>query len=310
MVEAVRAGEALRVVARHFQTSLTTVRRWVRRAHGQPLEGVAWDDRPPIPHRTRRTPPVIEDEVLALRRALKEASDLGEYGAVAIHRAWCAREGGPPPAVRTIGRILARRGALAGRLRIRRPPPPPGWFLPPVAAGTVELDCFDVIEGLVIKGGTDVEVLTGLALLAGLPAAWPEAAVTARFVVDTLVGHWQAAGLPAFALFDNDTRFRGAHQYPDTFGRVIRLCLQLGLAPVFAPPQEPGFQGALENSNGRWQAKGWARFRHDSLASLQARSARYIAAYRGRLAARLEGAPAGRSRPPGSWISPRPPPGW
>lgn len=149
-----------------------------------------------------------------------------------------------------------------------------------------------------IKGGPDVEVLTGLALRGGLPAAWPEAAVTAAFVVDALRGHWRAEGVPPFALFDNDTRFQGAHNFPDTLGRVTRCCLQLSVVPVFAPPREPGFQGALENFNGRGQAKVWARFQHASLAALQACSARYIAAYRRRGAARLEAAPPRRPFPP------------
>jgi hypothetical protein len=142
-----------------------------------------------------------------------------------------------------------------------------------------------------------VEVLTGLSLRGALPGAWPQAAVTAPAVVAALRARWRVEGVPAYALFDNDTRFQGAHHYPDTVGRVTRACLQLALVPVFAPPREPGFQGALENFNGRWQAKVWARFQHASLADLQAQSARYIAAYRRRSAARLDAAPPRRPFP-------------
>lgn len=287
----------MRAVARQFRVSLPTVQRWVRRAADADLDLVDWADRPPLARTIHRTPGAIEDRVLTLRRDLRETSDLGEWGAVAIHREWLGRGWDRPPAVRTIGRILERRGALDGRRRARRPPPPRGWFLPAVAAGEAEVDCFDIIEGLVIKGGTDVEVLTGLALLSGVPAAWPGVAVTAPAVVKVLRPHWRAEGLPGYALFDNDTRFQGAHQFPDTFGRVTRLCLQLAIVPVFAPPREPGFQGALENFNGRWQAKVWARFHHASLAALQVQSARYIAAYRRRLTTHREALPPRRSFP-------------
>jgi len=41
----------------------------------------------------------------------------------------------------------------------------------------------------------------------------------------------------------------------------MRTCLRLDVTPVFAPPRESGFQAAIENFNGRWQAKVWARFR-------------------------------------------------
>ncbi len=93
--------------------------------------------------------------------------------------------------------------------------------------------------------------------------------MTAPTVVDALQAHWRAAGVPSYARFGTDTRFR-AHQFPDTLGRVTRLCLELALVSVFAPPREAGFHGAMESFNGRWQSKVWTRFRHDSLASLQA----------------------------------------
>jgi hypothetical protein len=78
--------------------------------------------------------------------------------------------------------------------------------------------------------------------------------------------------MPAYAQFDNDNRFQGPHQHADTMGRVIRLCLSLTIVPVFAPPREPGFQNGVENLNGRWQEKVWARFNHRSLTGLCVRS--------------------------------------
>jgi hypothetical protein len=298
MVEAVQAGQSLRAVSRTFRVSLRTVQRWVARAAEKRLDRVDWSDRPPIPRAVTRTAPAVEDQVLAFRRELRETSALGEYGAVAIHREWPVATWGPPPAVRTIGRILERRGALDGQRRIRRPAPPRGWYLPAVAAGTADCDCFDVIEGLVLQGGPEVEVLTGLALHAGLPDAWPTTGVTAAAVVTALHARWHACGVPAFAQFDNDTCFQGPHQFPDVVGRVARLCLQAGCAPVFAPVKDPSFQAALENFNGRWQVKVWHRFHHDSLPALQARSAAYIAAARQRGSARTADAPGRRPLPP------------
>src|SRR3990170_4973548 len=124
MVEAVRAGNSLRAVAREFRVSLGTVQRWVRRAGRADLDRVEWTDHPSIPHTFHRTPPEVEARVLGLRRELQDASALGEYGSVAIHRAWPIATWGSPPAIRTIGRILERRGALDRRRRVRRPPPP------------------------------------------------------------------------------------------------------------------------------------------------------------------------------------------
>lgn len=157
------------------------------------------------------------------------------------------------------------------------------------------------MEGLFLEGGLRVEILNVVSLLGGWPGAWPQPLVTAKTAVAALVAHWQEFGRPAYAQFDNDTIFQGAHQHRDSIGRVMRTCLHLDVTPVFAPPRESGFQAAIENFNGRWQAKVWSRFHHDSLAALHERSRRYIGAYRQRAAARVETAPPRRPFPAG-WL--------
>jgi hypothetical protein len=297
MVAKVRAGASMRAVARLHRVSLSTVQWWVQRAGDLPLDKVDWGNRSPIPARSARTAAVVEDLVLMLRRELKERSALGEYGARAIHGELIARRHTAVPSLRTIGRILERRGALDGGRRIRRNPPPAGWYLPEVAGGRAELDSFDIVEGLALEGGRRIEVLNGVSLHGGLPGAWPQRLVSATSTVEALLQHWREFGLPAYAQFDNDTIFQGSHSGRDSLGRVIRICLQLGVTPVFAPPREPGFQAAIENFNGRWQAKVWSRFHHNSLAGLQAQSRRYIRAYRQRAAARIDDAPKRRPFP-------------
>jgi len=300
MVEAVRAGASMRSVARRFDVALPTIQRWVKRAKGIALDEVDWQARACTPHRTLRTQSFKEDWVLGIRHQLRQYSDLGEFGAVAIRREWLAQGLTEPPAVRTISRILERRGALDGRRRVRRHPPPRGWYLPQLASCQCELDSFDVVEGLVIEGGTEVRVLNGISLHGGLVASWPRNVINTSAILEMLVEHWRAMGLPRFAQFDNDTLFQGNHQFADSIGRVIRLCLSLQVTPVFAPPQETGFQAAIEGFNGHWQAKVWERFHHNSIADLQDRSTRYIQAHRKRSVCRIEGAPA-RTNFPVQW---------
>lgn len=297
MVRAVRRGMSRRAVARKFRVALSTVQFWVARAGRERLDRIDWSDRSHRPHNPRTTDPPIADLVLRLRRELKQTSDLGEYGADAIRRELFARGISDPPCTRTIARILQRHGALDGRQPIRRPPPPRGWYLPEVARGDSELDSFDTVEGLKIKNGPSVEVLNGITLHGGLAVAWPVRQVTAKMIAESLVEHWRRFGLPGYAQFDNDTCFQGAHQFPDTVGRVTRLCLSLGVIPVFTPPRETGFQAAIEAFNGRWQAKVWARFQHASLEALRARSDKYVEASRKKSAPRIEAAPKRRSFP-------------
>jgi hypothetical protein len=300
MVAAVRKGRSLRWVARQFGVGVATVASWVKRAEGQRLDRVDWSDRSSVPHKTRRTDPSLEDRILRMRRELAH-SDLGAVGAEAIQEALLAKGLTRVPSVRTINRILGRRGALDGNQRTRRPPPPKGWYLPEVGAGKAELDQIDIIEGLVIKEGPHVEVLNAVSLHGGLGASWPvEEPVTSRRTVAALLEHWREVGLPGFVQFDNDMVFQGTHRYPDALGRVIRLALSLGVVVVFVPPNEMGFQAMIESYNGWWQARVWARWQHPSLAALQERSQRYVAALRQHRAARIETAPA-RPAFPADW---------
>ncbi len=300
MVAAVRQHQSIRTVARRFGVSTSTVVYWVERANGQRLDRVDWEDRPRAPHHSQRTAAEVEEQVLRLRRQLRQDSDLGAYGAEAIQQALRAQGLADLPSVRTIHRILQRRGALDRRRRVRRPPPPRGWYLPDLAKGRVELDSFDIVEGLALQGGLQVEALNGVSLQGGLPVSWPVAApVTAKMAVTSLVEHWREVGLPRYAQFDNDMIFQGTHRYPDALGRVIRACLSLGVTPVFVPPTEMGFQAAIESYNGWWQARVWLRFRHASVADLCDRSGRYVTALRQHRRARIEAAPERRPFPTG-----------
>jgi len=302
MVEAVRRGSSLRGVAKKFRVSRSHVQKWVKRAQGNSLGQVNWADRSRAPHHVaNRTDPELELAVLECRKMLKETSALGFYGAEAIYESMSqTRFSEQLPCVRTIGRILQRHGILDGGRRHRHQAPPSGWYLPEVALGGAELESFDIIEGLVIEGQGEVEVFTGKALWGPHVAAWPMTSVSAKAAQEKLLQHWRMHGLPSFVQFDNDTRFQGGHNHPDVVGRIVRICLSLGITPVFAPPHESGFQAVIEHFNGLWQQKVWDRFHHSNLADLEKRSRRFTEAYYRRLAQQREAAPA-RRRFPRAW---------
>jgi putative transposase len=297
MVAAVRGGQSLRGVAKECGVGGATVAHWVGLAKGQRLDRVDFSDRSRAPHKTRRTDAAVEELIVKTRGELAKG-DLGALGAEAIRQALVGQGAANVPSLRTINRVLGRRGVLDGKKRTRRPPPPRGWYLPDLAAAEVELDSIDIVEGLVIKGGPQVEVLNAVSLHGGLTASWPvESPVTSELTVQSLVGHWRAVGLPGYAQFDNDMIFHGTHRYPDALGRVLRLCLSLGVVPVLVPPRETGFQAMIESYNGWWQAKVWSRFEHKDLGDLQGHSHRYVAALRQQRAARVEAAPNRRAFP-------------
>jgi len=307
IVRAARAGESLRAIAARFRISVGTVSYWVAHAEGKRLDRVCFDNRPPG-RAWNRTGAQLETSIVSIRATLREHSVLGEYGGDAIRQALHVALGMPePPARSTIYRVLTRRGLLDGAHRLRRPAPPKGWYLSDLARGRAELDSFDFIEDLKIAGGPLIDVLTGTSLHGALAEAWVMERPSARATLQALLERWRCDGLPTYAQFDNATIFQGTHQSHDTVGRISRLCLALGVVPVFAPPREPGFQNAIEGFNALWQSKVWQRHHFPDTQALASVSARYIAAYRVKTAARRELAPTRRSLPKGFTLDLRAP---
>jgi len=300
MVREVRRGTSRRIAAKKFGVAKSQVDRWVKHAQGKRLDRVDWANRsrgPKTPY--NRSSTEREEMVLAIRKELKEISALGEYGAEAIHRELTQRGCQQIPTTRTINRILDRRGQFDGKRRVRRPAPPSGWYLPKLAEGKAELDSFDGVEGLILEGAKNVEVLNGISLHGGLVCSFPRSRITAKITVNCILSHWREFGCPDYVQFDNATVFQGPRK-PDALGRVIRLALSLDVIPVFAPPRETGFQASIESYNGRWQSKVWSRFHFESREHLRSQSDKYVRAVRQRAAARIEGAPV-RWEVPDDW---------
>jgi transposase len=298
MVRWVRSGKSMHRVATRFRVSTSVVARWVQRAGERRLDRVDFSDhKPGCAEGWNRTAPDIEQRIVELRRCLREESVLGEYGARAIQAALKAEEARAQPSEATINRVLSRHGLQDAVRRIRRPAPPQGWYLPAVMAAHAELDCFDFIEDLKIAEGPLVDMLTAKSLHGRRTDAWVLGQKSAKRTAQCLRQRWKRDGLPGYAQFDNDTVFQGAHQFADTVGRVSRLCLALGVIPVFVPPLEHGMQNTIESFNGLWQVKVWQRHHVGSAKELQARSDAYIAAHRARSCQVAEAAPPRRPMP-------------
>jgi hypothetical protein len=69
-------------------------------------------------------------------------------------------------------------------------------------------------------------------------------------IIDFLVETWQEIGLPKFLQMDNGLEFRGSNAYPHSLSRLVRVCLDVKVQPVFIPTSEPWRNGVIENLNG------------------------------------------------------------
>jgi hypothetical protein len=74
-------------------------------------------------------------------------------------------------------------------------------------------------------------------------------------VVEALWATWLRLGLPKYQQVDNDSVFCGSHKYPRGMGKLIRLCLPMGIEPCFIPLAEPWRNGVVEKFNDHWRQK-------------------------------------------------------
>jgi hypothetical protein len=69
-------------------------------------------------------------------------------------------------------------------------------------------------------------------------------------IIDFLVEIWQEIGLPRLLQMDNALEFRGSNAHPRSLSRLVRVCLDVKVQPVFIPTSEPWRNGVIENLNG------------------------------------------------------------
>ncbi len=69
-------------------------------------------------------------------------------------------------------------------------------------------------------------------------------------ILDFLVSTWQTMGCPRYLKMDNCLDFRGSNRHPRASSKLMRVCLDLGVQPVFIPICEPWRNGVVENLNG------------------------------------------------------------
>ena len=280
MVAAHRAGMTLREVAKKFNETKSTVQRWVVLAKGKRLDRVDFQNKKVGPRKPKnKSSAKLEKRVLQIRKHLKEKSVLGLHGAEAIRDEMQKRGDTDIPTSRTIANILKRNGMVDKRTRTRRPPPPPGWYLPGLLQRKHELDSFDILEGLYIQGGQEVQFLNGISLHGNLLHSLPMETVTTENTILALIEHWKMFGLPKYVQFDNDMVFQGPRK-ENAIGKVIRLCLALKVIPVFVTPYEQGFQGKIERFNREIQEKFWRRRRFKNIKEVGKRLEEYVQAHR------------------------------
>ena len=253
--EAVRLhlqGVPKKEIARRLKKSRRWVYRWITR-YGRKQGANSLEDRSRAPkHRKEIYPQKIKDMAIQARRARKSGGRKYPYAltsAEAIH--YELRELGvtPLPPPRTIHFWLTQAGEINKRLKPHKESNP---TYPVLSCRTVnDVHELDLKGPFYLEGSSQKYYLAVVLDVFGKKVALRALKEKEMEpIIDFLVETWQKIGRPKFLQMDNALEFRGSNAHPRSLSRLVRVCLDVNVQPVFIPTSEPWRNGVIENLNG------------------------------------------------------------
>ncbi len=242
-------GEKPRTICASLDRTERWLYKWVERYHGGDPEWYREHLRRPV-QVASRTSEEVEGIVKYIRL---ELYNRGLFcGAQAIR--WRLEEENlePLPSLRTIARILARHGLTHRRTGRYEPK---GKRYPALDAphpGSVHES--DFVGPCYLRGPLRFYSLNTVDLATGRCGAEPVLEGKGT-VTQALWATWLRLGFPKYLQVDNEAVFYGSPAHPRGMGKMIRLCLPLGIEPCFIPQAEPWRNGVVEKFNDHWRQK-------------------------------------------------------
>jgi transposase InsO family protein len=228
-------GAKITDVATRYGVDRRTVHRWLLRYANEGLGALA--DRSSRPDRCpHQIAPEVEARIVALRKA---------------HPGWgprtilskLRREMQEPPSRSSIYRCLVRQRLIDPKPRRRRPQDYRRWE----RQRPMELWQIDVMGGVILEGGTELKVVTGIddhsryCVIAKLVAR-----ATARPVCEALLEALSRHGVPEQILTDNGKVFTGRLARKPATVAFDRICLANGIRHILTAPYSPTTTGKIE----------------------------------------------------------------
>jgi len=239
-------------IARKMQRSRSWVQRWIGRYRSKEPR-VSLQDQSRAPQNMGWSyPDRIKQMVLRVREE-REKGKRAKYqyalvSAQAIYYELQELHVSPLPSPRTIHLWLKQARRIPER-KVRKPPNPTYPMLPCQAVNDVQE--LDFKGPLYLKDRSHKYYLMVLRDKVSKKTALRALANKSMdAILDFLVDTWQRMGCPKRLKMDNCLDFRGSNLYPRSPSKLMRVCLDLGIQPVFIPLREPWRNGVVENLNG------------------------------------------------------------
>lgn len=262
-IRRVAQGEFIADVCAELERSRGWYYKWLKRFRIAGVSGLADQRRQCPPGNV--TPDWLKKLILEIRDRLAEQARTGNsfqgIGAREVVRELRRLETDAPHWT-TIHRILKKAG------RINQAIQSIGYCPRPTVDGLNSVHQIDIWPR-VLQGGERLHFFH----LVDVACWYPHGIVTCDKTTDTalnfLVECWRTVGLPKIAQFDNEMTFTGG-RWAHRLGRVVRLCLALGIQVWFIPFYTPERNGYVERFHGECDQFFWSRKRFETIPQVQA----------------------------------------
>ena len=212
--------------------------------------------------------------VRRVRQSLEKRA-VGLIGAREVRRELARQHRVPTmPGLTTIKRWLRQ----AGLGPAKESPPSAVWYPEPSFAPSFVLQAMDWTARY-LEGGEKVFAFHTVEAQTRALAQTLRTDKSTASVRRHAVQVWQTLGLPTGLQLDNDSAFTGGEKTARRFGEFVRLCLYLGIEPVFTPPGEPKRNWWVEGLNGLWAQSFWERQHFHSVAEVVRKSRKFVQWY-------------------------------
>lgn len=247
-------GLSKSAIARRMGRPRLWVQRWIDR-YDPSLGEASLQDRSSVPkHLREKYPKTVKEAVLRSRKGREERKD-PKYkhalvGADAIYYELQELGITPLPPPRTIHAWLKQAGRIQEPKGKEKKPANPTY--PVLGCQTVnDVQELDLKGPLYLQGSSQKYYLAALRdVYSKKTAIKALSSKKMEAIIDFLVDSWRKIGCPRRLQMDNGLEFRGSNRYPRSLGLLLKVCLDLGVEPVFIPSHEPWRNGVIENFNG------------------------------------------------------------
>lgn len=240
-------------ICRRLKRSRPWLDRWLGRYDPGDVEGSLRDRKTGPKHGNSPWSKVIRQQVIKMRKTRSQEPQwrYAFIGAEAIHLELKALDSPEVPPVRTIHHWFVEEDLVDPPAEQSEDEKESKPIPLPVA------DAANRVQQLDLKGPVYLEGSSAKHYLAVLRDRYSRRCAIdvlesreAQGIVDFLMANWHWLGLPDYLQLDNALEFRGSNRYPRSFGKLVRVAVDLDIEPVFNPPREPWRNGGIEWFNG------------------------------------------------------------